>query len=95
MLVRRFAVTLVVALAAVLAVPAANAWNAEQRKAMNTYAGQVSRYYLALDQGMLMAALANELGRDRLQRYFSGGAIERTLKPLMAMEVFTASPATR
>ncbi|HZG69451.1 MAG TPA: glucoamylase family protein [Herpetosiphonaceae bacterium] len=51
--------------------------------------GDVSRYYLALDQGMIMAAIANELRNDRLQRYFSV-EIEQAVRPLMAMEEFTA-----
>ena len=52
--------------------------------------GDVSRYYLALDQGMIMAAIANELRNDRLQHYFTRGAIEQALRPLMAMEEFTS-----
>ena len=33
--------------------------------AVDVVTGTVSRYYLALDQGMVMAALANELRNDR------------------------------
>ena len=51
--------------------------------------GQVSQRYLALDQGMVMAALGNALTGDALRRYVSQGAMERTLKPLMKQEVFT------
>jgi hypothetical protein len=54
--------------------------------------GQVSRYWLALDQGMIMAALANELTGDRLQRYFSRGEVERAVRPLLAMEEFSVGP---
>jgi hypothetical protein len=50
----------------------------------------VSRFWLALDQGMVMAALGNELAGDRLQRYFSRGAVERAVRPLLAREEFTA-----
>jgi len=50
----------------------------------------VADRYLSLDQGMLLAALANELRNDRLQHYFSHGAVERALRPLMAMEEFGA-----
>ena len=39
--------------------------------AVDVGTGKVSRYYLALDQGMVMAAIANELGHDRLQRYLA------------------------
>ena len=45
---------------------------------------------LALDQGMVMAALGNELTGDRLQRYLTRGAVERVVRPLLAMEEFTA-----
>jgi hypothetical protein len=58
--------------------------------AVNVDTGQVSRYWLALDQGMVMAALGNELTGGRLQRYLSRGAVERAVRPLLAMEEFTA-----
>jgi hypothetical protein len=58
--------------------------------AVNVDTGQVSRYWLALDQGMVMAALANELTGDRLQRYFTRGEIEPAVRPLLAIEEFTA-----
>jgi hypothetical protein len=51
---------------------------------------KVSPYYLALDQGMIMAAIGNELRNDRLQHYFTRGMIEQAIKPLLAMEEFTA-----
>jgi hypothetical protein len=58
--------------------------------AVNVDTGQVSRFWLALDQGMVMAAVGNELAGDRLQRYFSRGAVERAVRPLLAREEFTA-----
>jgi Putative glucoamylase len=58
--------------------------------AVNVDTGQVSRYWLALDQGMVMAALGNELTGGRLQHYFTMGAVERAVRPLLAMEEFTA-----
>ena len=60
--------------------------------AINVTTGQVSRYYLALDQGMIMAALGNALRNDRLHHYFTHGAIEGAIRPLLAMEEFTAGP---
>ena len=36
------------------------------------------------------AALGNELAGDRLQRYLTRGAVERAVRPLLAMEEFTA-----
>jgi len=44
--------------------------------AINISNGEVSEYYLALDQGMVMAAIHNALKNDRLQHYFSRGIIE-------------------
>jgi hypothetical protein len=61
--------------------------------AVDVGSGQVSRYYLALDQGMIMAALGNELRNDRLQRYFVGTDMRRTVAPLLRMEEFTAGRA--
>jgi hypothetical protein len=56
---------------------------------VDVVSGQVSRFYLALDQGMIMAAIANEVTGDRFQRYFSP-FVEPAMRPLMAMEEFTA-----
>ena len=53
--------------------------------------GTVSRKYLALDQGMIVAALGNALTGDDLRRYVSRGAMEHKLRPLMAMESFGTS----
>ncbi|NOK64319.1 MAG: DUF3131 domain-containing protein [Chloroflexi bacterium AL-W] len=58
--------------------------------AVNVDTGEVSQYYLALDQGMIMAAIGNELRQNRLQHYFTRGAVERHVRPLIEMEVFTA-----
>jgi len=55
--------------------------------------GQTSRHYLALDQGMIMAALANELRNDRLQRYFTQGEIRDSIRPILRVEEFTAGEA--
>ncbi len=57
--------------------------------AIDVVSGDASRYYLALDQGMIMAAIANELRNDKLQTYFTKGAIEQTIKPLLAIEEFS------
>lgn len=58
--------------------------------AVNVDTGQVSHYYLALDQGMIMAALGNRLSNDDMIRYFTKGAIKREIRPLLALEEFTA-----
>jgi Putative glucoamylase/Protein of unknown function (DUF3131) len=54
--------------------------------------GQVSKRYLSLDQGMIMGALGNVLANDNMRRYVAAGAMERSLRPLMAMEEFSARP---
>jgi Putative glucoamylase/Protein of unknown function (DUF3131) len=58
--------------------------------AIEVRTGTVSRYYLALDQGMVMAAIANELRGDRMRDYFTHGAVERHVRPTIAPEEFTA-----
>ena len=60
------------------------------KDSVNVATGQVADRYLSLDQGMFMAAVANELRNDRLQHYFSHGAVEKALRPLMEMEQFGA-----
>ena len=57
--------------------------------AIDIVSGKVSRYYLALDQGMVMAAIANELTHDRLQSYFAR-EVETAVRPVIGMEEFTA-----
>ena len=47
---------------------------------------------LTLDQGMIMAAIANALADDAIQHAFSDGAIEQTIRPLIAMEEFSTGP---
>jgi hypothetical protein len=56
--------------------------------AINVKTGQVARRYLALDEGMIMAAIGNALTSDLLQSYFTQGAVTRVIKPLIAQEVF-------
>ncbi|HET6652183.1 MAG TPA: glucoamylase family protein [Nocardioides sp.] len=55
--------------------------------------GQVSQRYLALDQGMVMAALGNRLADDSLRGYVSKGAMKTHLEPMMRMEEFAAGRA--
>jgi hypothetical protein len=58
--------------------------------AIEVKTGVVSQYYLALDQGMVMAAISNALRHDNLRHYFSHGAIEDAIEPILEMEAFTA-----
>ena len=55
-------------------------------------AGIVTGCILAIDQGMIMAAIANELADDAMQHAFSDGPIEETIRPLLAMEEFSSGP---
>lgn len=54
--------------------------------------GAVSKHYLALDQGMIMAALGNVLARDNLRRYFGSADVEATLRPVMELEEWDVVP---
>ena len=52
--------------------------------------GTVARRYLSLDQAMVMGAIGNVAGRDVVRRAFTRGAVERTIRPLIAPERFGA-----
>jgi hypothetical protein len=53
--------------------------------------GTVAERYLSLDQGMIMAAIGNELARDAMRRYVVPGPIEDAIRPLLRIERFNAS----
>ena len=57
--------------------------------AVNVTTGQMSKRYLSLDQGMVMAALGNALAGDVMRQPFSHGPMEQRVAPLMRMEEFT------
>jgi hypothetical protein len=59
------------------------------KDAVNVATGQVANRYLALDQGMVIAAIANELTDDALQDYLAV-TLQPALQPLMAIEEFGA-----
>jgi hypothetical protein len=59
------------------------------KDSVNVATGQVADRYLALDQGMVIAAVANELGNDRFQDYMAV-TLAPALMPLMAVEQFGA-----
>jgi hypothetical protein len=52
--------------------------------------GMTSGRILTLDQGMIMAAIANELADDAMQHAFSDGQVEQIVRPLIAVEQFSA-----
>ncbi|AGA28861.1 glucoamylase family protein [Singulisphaera acidiphila] len=56
--------------------------------------GRVSDRILILDQGMILAAIANALNGDVLVRAFSDGAVEAAVRPLIAPERFEAGFAS-
>ena len=57
---------------------------------VNVITGEVSHCVLSLDQGMILAAIANALADDALRRAFVEGPIESSIRPLIAPEEFTA-----
>ena len=59
---------------------------------VNVSSGRVSNCMLALDQGMIMAAIANALADGAMRRAFAEGEIEAAIRPLIAPEEFTAGP---
>jgi hypothetical protein len=61
---------------------------------VNITTGDVSDGILMLDQGMIMAAIANALADDDMRRAFVDPETERILRPLVAVEEFTAGPAS-
>jgi hypothetical protein len=62
---------------------------------VNVDSGVVSSYYLSLDQGIIMAAIGNELGHDMLRRAFVTPEFRRALRPVISIEEFSAAPSER
>ncbi|MGX1672763.1 glucoamylase family protein [Streptomyces sp. NPDC055400] len=58
------------------------------RDSVDVNTGRVSDHMLALDQGMIAAALAQVLEPGLLQRPFRGGGFARRVRPLLARENF-------
>jgi hypothetical protein len=65
------------------------------RDSVNVDTGVVSNAYLSLDQGIIIAALGNELGDDMLRRAFSTREVRNALKPIIEIERFGAAPRDR
>jgi hypothetical protein len=55
---------------------------------VNVQTGVVSDSYLALDQGMIMAALGNALAQDMLRKAFVTPAFRHALRPVIGVEEF-------
>jgi hypothetical protein len=62
------------------------------RDSINIDSGVASRFYLSLDQGMIMAAIGNALAGDVLRRAFVAPGVERALRPVVGVEEFGARP---
>lgn len=62
------------------------------RDSVDVATGVVSDTVLALDQGMILAAIANALADNAMQHAFSDGPVEAAIRPLIAPEEFTAGP---
>jgi hypothetical protein len=52
---------------------------------VNVETGQTSQYFLALDQGMIMAAIANRLTGNAFQDYFAN-QIQSAIQPVISLE---------
>jgi hypothetical protein len=61
------------------------------RDSVNVGSGVVSDSYLSLDQGMIMAAIGNDLAGDVLRNAFTTKDVERTLGSVIGREQFGAS----
>jgi len=61
------------------------------RDSVNVTTRRVSDSYLSLDQGMIMASLANALRHDLLRRAFADRTVRRALKPVIGVERFSTS----
>ena len=53
--------------------------------------GKVSECILSLDQGMILAAIANHLEQDVLRHQLCDGRVEEVVRPLIEPEQFTSS----
>ena len=62
------------------------------RDSVNVQSGVVSPFYLSLDQGIIMAAIGNELSSDVLRRAFSGPDMLHLVRPVIRVERFNDSP---
>jgi hypothetical protein len=61
------------------------------RDTVNVDTGRVSDFYLSLDQGMIMAALGNALGRDVLRRAFANRSVRDAVRPVIGVEQFSTA----
>ena len=62
--------------------------------AVDVRTGRISDTELSLDQGMIMAAVANALGNGCMQKAFCDDKVTDALRPLMAREQFSSGVET-
>jgi hypothetical protein len=62
------------------------------RDSVNVDSGVASGFYLALDQGIIMAAIGNALADDVLREAFATKEFRKVLRPVIGMETFNAGP---
>jgi hypothetical protein len=63
------------------------------RDSVDVRIGLVAGVYLALDQGIIMAAIGNALRSDMLRHAFATPGFRAALRPIIALERFNAAPA--
>lgn len=59
--------------------------------AVATKSGTIADRYLSLDQSMIMAAIMNDLKKDRLKDYFVDQDFETAIRPLVGAQIFGSS----
>ena len=59
---------------------------------VNVGSGHPSASYLSLDQGMVMASLANYLGDDVMRTAFSSADVVKAIRPVLGVEEFNTRP---
>jgi hypothetical protein len=62
------------------------------RDSVNVDTGHVSGFYLALDQGIIMASIGNAIGGDILRDSFATKEFRKVLQPVIGLETFNAGP---
>ncbi len=65
------------------------------RDSVDVTTGALAEGVLAIDQGMIMAAIVNELCDNALQHFLCDGRFESTIRPLIADEHFTSAHRSR
>jgi hypothetical protein len=62
------------------------------RDSVNVDSGQVSDFYLSLDQGIVMAAIGNALADDIIRDAFATAEVREVLQPVIGIERFHSGP---